>query len=84
MTVLTILTQPVAPINLTDTVIAYLQAQGEAAITPIFVEAMCSELEQVARLTGDTEFTDAELRYAYMIAADEPVGFDDLPTALWP
>lgn len=49
-----------------------------------FVEAMCVELAQIERLTGDSEFGDCELAYAYKIASGEEVGFDDLPASLWP
>ena len=67
----------------TAAVIAYLQAQGER-VTPLIVEAMSAELEQVARLTNDSDFTASEYRYAYMIAHDEPIGFDDMPASLLP
>jgi hypothetical protein len=77
-----ILAQPA--VDLSELVLTYLQRTNEAAITMPFVEAMCSELAQIERITGDDEFDDCELRYAYKIAADEPVGFDDLPAALWP
>jgi hypothetical protein len=30
------------------------------------------------------EVTDVEMRYSYLIAADEPVSFSDLPPCLWP
>jgi hypothetical protein len=49
-----------------------------------FIEAMCAELAQIEHITGDSEFDQRDLRYAYLIAADEPVGFDDLPPCMWP
>ncbi len=49
-----------------------------------FIEAMCSELAQLERITGDSEFDQRELRYSYLVASGEPVGFDDLPPCLWP
>ncbi len=48
------------------------------------VERICCELEQIGRLSGTDEFGDSELRYAYVIAASEDVGLDDLPTWMWP
>ena len=33
---------------------------------------------------GMDEVTDVEMHYSYMLAADEPVGFDDVPPCLWP
>jgi hypothetical protein len=79
-----ILTQPAPSVDLSELVLTYLQKQQEAAPSMAFVEAMCVELAQIERITGDSEFGECELRYAYKIAADEPVGFDDLPPCLWP
>jgi hypothetical protein len=76
---------PSAPsVDLSAVVLSYLQAQQEAAPSMAFIEAMCSELAQLERITGDSEFNERDLRYAYLIAADEPVSFDDLPPCLWP
>ena len=76
---------PSAPsIDLSAIVLSYLHAQQEAAPSMAFIEAMCSELAQLERITGDSEFNERDLRYAYLIAADEPVSFDDLPPCLWP
>lgn len=75
---------PAPSVDLSEVVLTYLQAQQEAAPSMAFVEAMCVELAQVERLTGDREFSESELRYAYMIAAGEDVGFEDLPPSLWP
>jgi hypothetical protein len=76
---------PSAPsVDLSAVVLSYLQAQQEAAPSMAFIEAMCSELAQLERITGDSEFNEHDLRYAYLIAADEPVSFDDLPPCLWP
>lgn len=79
-----IVTQPAPSVDLSEVVLTYLQEQQEAAPSMAFVEAMCVELAQVERISGDSEFSDSELRYAYKIAAGEPVGFDDLPASLWP
>ncbi len=79
-----IVTQPASSVDLSEIVLSYLQAHQEAAPSMAFIEAMCSELAQLERITGDSEFDQRELRYAYLIAADEPVGFDDLPPCLWP
>lgn len=76
---------PSAPsVDLSEIVLTYLQAQQEAAPSMAFIEAMCAELAQIEPLTGDCEFTDSELAYAYKIAHDEPIGFSDLPASLWP
>jgi len=80
----TIVTQPTPSVDLSEIVLTYLQAQQEAAPSMAFVEAMCAELADIEQRTGDSEFDQRELRYAYMLAADEPVGFDDLPACLWP
>ena len=79
----TIVAQPTTT-DLSELVLSYLQRTNEAAITLPFVEAMCAELDALIAKTGDDEIEDAELRYAYLVAADEPVGFDALPAALWP
>lgn len=79
-----IVTQPAPSVDLSEIVLTYLQAQQDAAPSMAFIEAMCSELAQIERLTGDDEFSDSELRYAYLVAADEPVGFDDIPASLLP
>jgi hypothetical protein len=71
-------------VDLSEIVLTYLLAQQEAAPSMAFIEAMCSELAQLERITGDSEFDQRDLRYAYLIAADEPVSFDDLPPCLWP
>ncbi len=71
-------------VDLSTIVVNYLHAQQEAAPSMVFIEAMCSELAQLERITGDSEFDQRDLRYAYLIVADEPVGFDDLPPCLWP
>ena len=63
--------------------IAWLPGQGEPIIQPVFVEAMQAEWASLERL-GMDEVTDVEMRYAYLIAADEPVSFDDLPACMWP
>ena len=81
----TTIVHPSAPsVDLSEIVLTYLHAQQEAAPSMAFIEAMCSELAQLERITGDSEFDQRELRYAYLIAADEPVSFDDLPPCLWP
>ncbi len=80
----TIVTHPAPSVDLSEIVLTYLHAQQEAAPSMAFIEAMCSELAQLERITGDSEFDQRDLRYAYLIVADEPVGFDDLPACLWP
>ncbi len=75
---------PALSVDLSAIVVTYLHAQQEAAPSMAFIEAMAVELAQLERITGDSEFDQCELRYAYLIAADEPVGFDDLPPCLWP
>ncbi len=75
---------PALSVDLSAIVVTYLHAQQEAAPSMAFIEAMCSELAQLERITGDSEFDQRDLRYAYLIAADEPVGFDDLPPCMWP
>ena len=81
----TTIVHPSAPsVDLSEIVLTYLHAQQEAAPSMAFIEAMCSELAQLERITGDSEFDERDLRYAYLIAADEPVSFDDLPPCLWP
>ena len=81
----TTIVHPSAPsVDLSEIVLTYLHAQQEAAPSMAFIEAMCSKLAQLERITGDSEFDQRELRYAYLIAADEPVSFDDLPPCLWP
>ncbi len=79
-----IVTQPAPSVDLSEIVLTYLQAQQEAAPSMAFIEAMCSELAAIETLTDDSEFDQRELRYAYLIVADEPVGFDDWPPCLWP
>jgi len=79
-----ILHPPAPSVDLSEIVLTYLQAQQEAAPSMAFVEAFASELAAIEALTGDSEFSPVELRYCYLIAADEPVGFDDLPACLWP
>jgi hypothetical protein len=79
-----IVTHSAPSVDLSEIVLTYLHAQQEAAPSMVFIEAMCSELAQLERITGDSEFDQRELRYAYLIAADEPLSFDDLPPCLWP
>ncbi len=78
-----IVTQPAPSVDLSANVLSYLHAQQEAAPSMAFIEAMCSELAQLERITGDSEFDQRDLRYAYLIAAVEPVSFSDLPPCLW-
>ncbi len=70
-------------INLSAVALAYVEQIDEMP-TMYLVEKMCIELAQIERLTGDSEFTDSELRYCYLIAAGEEVGFDDMPSSLLP
>ncbi len=81
----TAIVHPSAPsVDLSAIVLTYLHAQQEAAPSMAFIEAMCSELAQLERISGDNEFDQRELRYAYLLAADALVGFDDLPACMWP
>ncbi len=80
----TIVHPPAPSVDLSEIVLTYLHAQQEAAPSMAFIEAMAVELAQLERITGDSEFDQRDLRYAYLIAADEPVSFDDLPPCLWP
>ncbi len=70
-------------VSLTDQVIAYLERTDEQPITMVFVEAMAAELAFLIEKQEDDELEDRDFRYALLVAADEPVGFDDLPPALW-
>ncbi len=79
----TILTEHTPTINLSAVALAYVEQIDEMP-TMYLVEKMCIELAQIERLTGDSEFSDTELRYAYLIASGEEVGFDDLPASLYP
>jgi hypothetical protein len=77
-----IVEQSTPTINLAATAISWLQEQHER-VTVERVEKMCVELDQLIRL-GVEEFEDVELRYAFMVAQAQPVGWDDLPACLWP
>ena len=59
-------------------------ASIDVAADMYLVERMCCELAQIERLTGDDEFSDSELRYAYLVATGEEIGFDDVPASLLP
>jgi hypothetical protein len=56
----------------------------DVAADMYLVERLCCELAQIERLTGDDEFSDSELRYAYLISIGEDIGFDDMPASLLP
>ena len=71
------------PATLTDQVISYLERINEQPITMAFVEAMAAELACLVEKTGDDALEDRDFRYAALVAADEPVDFDDFPPALW-
>jgi hypothetical protein len=79
-----IVPQSTPSVDLSEIVLSYLQAQQDAAPSMAFIEAMCSELAAIETRTGDSELDQRDLRYAYLIAADEPVGSSDLPPCLWP
>ncbi len=79
-----IVTHPAPSVDLSEIVLTYLHAQQEAAPSMAFIEAMCSELAQLERITSDSEFDQRDLRYSYLVASGEPVSFDDLPPCLWP
>jgi hypothetical protein len=84
MHVLPTLAQSDTTINLSAVALDYVRRTNEAAPSMAFCEAMAVELAQIERITGDSEFGECELAYAYKIAADEPVSFSDLPPCLWP
>jgi hypothetical protein len=52
----------------------------------LFVEAMAAELAYLLEKGENDakELDDRDFRYAMLVATDEPVDFDDLPTCLWP
>ena len=70
-------------INLSTVALAYLDGIDVAA-DMYLVERMCCELAKLERITGDSEFTDSELRYSYLIASGEEIGFADMPASLLP
>ncbi len=78
----TIVRQPAPPINFVATVIAYLEQQGERTDF-VFVDAVVAELHALIAKTGDYEIEAHDIRYATMVVNDEPIGYDDLPAALW-
>ncbi len=83
----TAIVHPPAPsvdLDLSEIVLAYLQAQQDVSPSMLLIEAMAVELAQIEHITGDSEFGDSELVYAYKIASGQEVGFEDLPACLWP
>ncbi len=78
-----ILTQPAPTINLSAVALEFLNGIDVAA-DMYLIERMCCELAQIERLTGGDEFSDSELRYAYLIGIGEEIGFADMPTSLLP
>jgi hypothetical protein len=56
----------------------------DVAADMYLIERMCCELAQIERLTGDSEFSDSELRYAYLISIGADIGFADMPASLLP
>jgi hypothetical protein len=70
-------------VDLSAIALAYLEGVDVAA-DMYLIERMCVELAQIERITGDAEFGDSELRYAYLIGIGEEIGFDDVPASLLP
>ncbi len=70
-------------VDLSAVALEYL-ADIDEMPTMYLVERMCCELAQIERLTGDDEFSDSELRYAYLIGIGADIGFADMPASLLP
>ncbi len=70
-------------VDLSAVALEYLNVIDETP-TMYLVEKMALELAQLERITGDSEFSDSELRYAYLISIGEEIGFADMPASLLP
>ncbi len=77
-----ILTQPTPTINLSAIALGYVESI-DATANMYLIERMCCELDAMIELTGDDELDTTQVRYAYLMAAGEDVGFSDLPACLW-
>jgi hypothetical protein len=78
-----IVRQPAPTINLSAVALEYVDGIDVAA-DMYLVEKMCCELAQIERLTGDSEFSDSELRYSFLVATGADIGYDDMPASLLP
>ncbi len=79
----TIVREPAQSVDLSAVALEFLNGIDVAA-DMYLIERMCCELAQIERLTGDDEFSDSELRYAYLIGIGEEIGFADMPASLLP
>ena len=79
----TIIVQHEPTVDLSAVALEYLDGIDVAA-DMYLIERMCCELAQIERLTGDDEFSDSELRYAYLVATGADIGYDDMPASLLP
>jgi hypothetical protein len=78
-----IVRQSAQSVDLSAVALGFLDGIDVAA-DMYLTERMCCELAQIERLTGDDEFSDSELRYAYLISIGADIGFADMPASLLP
>jgi len=79
----TIIVQHEPTVDLSAVALEYLDGIDVAA-DMYLIERMCCKLAQIERITGDAEFGESELRYAYLIGIGEEIGYDDMPASLLP
>ncbi len=70
-------------VDLSAVALEYLDGIDETP-TMYLVEKMAVELAQLERITGDSEFSDSELRYSFLVATGADIGFADMPASLLP